>query len=366
MSETVACEAAPECPCCGAAGAVALTDCHDFVHGMDGRWDFRRCARCGSLWLDPRPAREALPMLYPDAYYTHTPPGAPLEPPPGFGMRAVFSLKLGIVAGAFNYGGLDARTPLPAVARAARRLAALPLLAGWAGHYVRFVPFRPGGQLLDVGSANGTFLLRMRELGWAVEGIEPDAAAAALAAEAGLSVYSGPVEEAPLEAERYDAITLHHVIEHFADPGSVLSRLAVALRPGGLLVSVSPNPCGLLARWFGRDWRGLEPPRHAALPGPRGYAALLARAGLQPVRIWTSTRTTPWMCYESLAIRRTGRTEAYRLRAGPEALASLARILAFAARAGEEVICSARKPAAAVTRSAASPSATASRPPGDA
>lgn len=340
-------EPVPACPVCGTDGPVELADCHDFVYGLEGRWAFRRCAQCSSRWLDPRPARAALPLLHPPAYYTHRAPGVPLQPPEGLTMQSVFSLKLGVVAGAFGYQDIVDQAPQLALAQLGRRLARLSVLADWAGHYVRFIPRRAGGRLLDVGSGNGTYLALMRALGWSVEGIEPDAGAGALARRAGLAIRSGTVEDLRLDAAIYDAITLHHVLEHFGNPGEVLRKLATGLRPGGLLVSISPNPQSVLSRWFGRDWRGLEPPRHPVLPTRAGYDSLLARAGLEPVRLWTSIRTTSWMLYESLVTRRTGHTEPYRVRPVPEALSALVHVLAFASGAGEEVICLARRPSRA-------------------
>ena len=58
-----------------------------------------------------------------------------------------------------------------------------------AGVHVRDLP-RPTGpaRLLDVGAANGEFLLRMRALGWEVAGLEPDPVAASLAQAAGFDV----------------------------------------------------------------------------------------------------------------------------------------------------------------------------------
>lgn len=317
-------------------------DCPDPVFELPGAWQFRRCPRCASLWLDPRPAPAARPALYPGRYYTHVPPPAPLAAPPGRLARRAFSAKLAVVAEAYGYAGLASRAPqdLSALGRLARRV---PALRRWAGFYVRFLPYQAGGRLLDAGCGNGAFLLQMQALGWEVAGLEPDPAAAALATAAGLPVAVADLAGATLPGERYDAITLAHVLEHVADPGVVLARLSAALRPGGRLVSISPNPAGLLAGWFGCAWRGLEPPRHLVLPSPAGYRLLLARLGLRG-QVWTSLRTLPWMGRESLAIRRAGQIGADPGRLAPAALGLVTRLAALPLpEAGEEVVVVATK-----------------------
>ena len=44
-----------------------------------------------------------------------------------------------------------------------------------------WLPWRPGGRLLEIGCGNGDRLDLFQELGWKVAGIEPDPSAALLA-----------------------------------------------------------------------------------------------------------------------------------------------------------------------------------------
>jgi 2-polyprenyl-3-methyl-5-hydroxy-6-metoxy-1,4-benzoquinol methylase len=340
----VKCEPVPYCPICGASGPVVRADCPDPIFGLTGPWSFRACEVCETWWLDPRPAPEEVPGLYGAGYYTHVPPPAPLAAPRTPAARLAFAFKLALVEHAFDYAGLSRRAR-PALGALGRLGAALPPLVRWAGFFVRFVPARPGGRLLEAGSGNGAFLAQMRALGWAVQGIEPDPGAARQAQAAGLDVQTCTVEDAVLATASFDAITMQHVLEHVADPRATLARLASAIRPGGLLVSISPNPRAWLGGRFGPAWRGLEPPRHHTLPGTRAYRRMLEPLGFR-VRTWTSLRTAGWMTRESLAIRRRGRAQPPD--AGPRAAWWIARARLAAlvdAEAGEEVICVAQKAA---------------------
>ncbi len=330
---------APDCPVCGGDGPVAFTGCRDHTSAVPGAWTFRRCRRCASLWLDPRPAPEAIPRLYPAEYFTHAPPQPPLQPPRAPWPRLRFSLTLAIIERAYGYPGLARRAPLRSGAIAGKILGRLPALATWAGYPVRFLRYRPRGRLLDVGAGNGAFLWLMGELGWDAVGLEPDHRAVESAAALGLRLIEGSVERVELAAQGYDAITLAHALEHLPAPQGALRALVAALQPGGVLVSISPNPAGVLARWFRRDWRELDPPRHLVLPSPRGYRLLLEHLGVQG-RVWTTMQLPFWVCRESLGVRRTGRFDGYRGWLLPRVLGWAARLAALAAPdGGEEVVC---------------------------
>lgn len=94
-----------------------------------------------------------------------------------------------------------------------------------------------------------------------------------------MDVSVGGIDALDAVNERYDVITLSHVIEHVGDPNDALLRLQGALKPGGRLWLETPNLGSLGYRLFGRNWRGLEPPRHLVLFNPRSLRESLARAG---------------------------------------------------------------------------------------
>jgi 2-polyprenyl-3-methyl-5-hydroxy-6-metoxy-1,4-benzoquinol methylase len=183
----------------------------------------------------------------------------------------------------------------------------------------------------------------MAKLGWKVMGIEPDAIAARYAQDQGLEVVVGRLEDTKLEPESFDAITLSHVIEHIPDPVHVFKVLSCALKPGGVLVSISPNPCGMLSRIFGISWRALDPPRHLVLLGPRALAELSCNFGLQPI-VLTGNWNAEWVARESISLRLYGDTFRYRRRWFPKLLAIVMAFLTLIQRTqGEEVVLIARK-----------------------
>ncbi|NUQ39403.1 MAG: class I SAM-dependent methyltransferase, partial [Caldilineales bacterium] len=135
------------------------------------------------------------------------------------------------------------------------------------------------GRLLDVGCGSGAYGASLLRLGWQVDGIEPDSAAAERARAAGVQVSAGDLFSSPLPAAAYDAITLWHVLEHLDDPVAGLRRLRPALKPGGLLLLETPNFAGLGARLTRSHWFHLDLPRHRVHFTPAGLAQALTLAG---------------------------------------------------------------------------------------
>ena len=261
------------CPVCGNdRRTVVYTGLRDRL-GAPGEWTLHRCAGCLSGYIDPRPTLGSVGRLY-ETYYTHEAPNGG-RAAPSAAARLREALLLGHVNARYGY---RMRPSVPVAGSIA--VAVFPGARGMASRRVRSLPHPAGGgRLLDVGCANGEFLIRMRDLGWEVEGIDPDPRAVEIAQAAGLDVRLGVLEEATAPDERYDAITLSHVIEHLHDPPAVLRACLRALRPGGRIWIATPNMDAHGRREFGPSWAGLDPPRHLVLFTRVALERALAEAG---------------------------------------------------------------------------------------
>jgi len=329
-----------ECPICARVGEVRWVGVTDRIWHVPGEWCYRQCRSHDVLWLDPQPANfSTVATLYPVDYPTHGKPGDLLAPRQGWIANFRLRVKCEILRHSFGYP-LECRDTWAHLL--GQMASTLPIIRQWAGYTVRFLHAR-NGRLLDVGSGNGTFLMLMAKLGWEVMGIEPDPIAARYAQGQGLEVVVGRLEDIKFEPESFDAITLSHVIEHISDPVHVFKVLSYALKPGGLLVSISPNPCGILSRIFGTSWRELDPPRHLVLLGPRALAELSCNFGLQPI-VWTGNWNADWVARESISLRLCGDAFSYRGQWFPKLLAVVLDFLTLIHRnIGEEVVLIARK-----------------------
>ena len=205
------------------------------------------------------------------------------------------------------------------------------------------------GRLLDVGCGSGETMLRFRELGWEVGGVEFDDAAARVAAERTGAPVVSTLDA--VEPASFDAVILDHVLEHLSDAGSILRGCARALRPRGRLALATPNPKSAGRSRFGPNWLHWDPPRHLALRGESGLRALARETGFEVDDLFSCAGSAHFVWYASRLIEREGRLPGIRVAglSAKERLAGLRFWLAEQARVrrgeacGEEWVLLARR-----------------------
>jgi SAM-dependent methyltransferase len=126
----------------------------------------------------------------------------------------------------------------------------------------------------------------LRRRGWSVMGTEASEMAARHARDVlGLPVATQDVQELRLGEGSLDVVTLYHVLEHLPDARGCLQEVHRALKPGGIVVVAVPNLDSLEARWTGRGWFHLDPPRHQFHFSKRALLRMLRELGFEPVRV---------------------------------------------------------------------------------
>lgn len=181
-----------------------------------------RCRRCGLIYVNPRPAPQALYGLYDENYFAHRD-----------------NCYTDEYFGYYDYIASKDK-----------------IKKSFVRHLKTIERFRRPGELLDVGCAAGYFLSSARERGWRVSGLDVSAFAVDTArrefgAEA---IKLATLLEAGYPAESFDAATLWDVLEHLPDPSANLREAWRILKPGGLLGLVIPNAGSAAARVMGRWW----------------------------------------------------------------------------------------------------------------
>ena len=137
------------------------------------------------------------------------------------------------------------------------------------------------GSLLDVGAGIGAFLNVMKEKGWDVTGVEPDAGARKNAKDLfGLDLKT--TESFYLLAENsFDAITLWHVLEHVHDLHKYVEQLKTLLKPGGRIFIAVPNYRAYDADKYKSYWAAYDVPRHLYHFSPEAVRRLVEQHGLK-------------------------------------------------------------------------------------
>jgi len=256
------------CRACGGEGETIHQKLRDRVFGAPGTWAMRQCRTCASLWLDPRPHPDDLSAAY-RTYYTHAEKG---------------------------------QGPLAGRSKAIKRL--VPGHRAAAAGDLAYLGDQPPGAVLDVGCGKGRTLTALSDLGWRARGVDMDPAGVETALAAGCDVSVGTIDDAVTEPGGYDAVVAVHVIEHVEEPAAMVDSALSLLRPGGLIVVVTPNADSWLAHRYGRRWRGLEPPRHLQIFTPRALRSLLVDAGYQTVSTSTTVRGANAMARAERQLRR--------------------------------------------------------------
>jgi SAM-dependent methyltransferase len=153
---------------------------------------------------------------------------------------------------------------------------------------------RSAQRWLDVGCSSGGFIKAAKTQGCNIEGVEPAPRAAAAAREAGLTVFTGTLQEAHFPDASFDAVSLSEVIEHLRDPASLLQEIRRLLKPNGVFSLTTGNAESWTMRWIGPRWEYLDLNRHGGHVSfftPSSLDLLAKRCGLKLVRLETRAVT---------------------------------------------------------------------------
>lgn len=231
------------CNICGSSDSAPVTvqnTCHVV-----------RCAGCGFVYVNPRPADSA----YKDLYVDYLPDR----------MDDPFAWK---------------RYMAEVFTRTAEMIEAA----------------RPDkGTSLDIGCGFGFFVEEMKGRGWKASGIDISAKAVGFASSRGLDVRPGSIEEPGVAEGSLDAITMFYVLEHLPDPLASLKKVRSLLKPGGVLVIRVPHttPLVRLLTVIGIKNNLYDPPFHLSDFSPECTRRILEKAGFTGIKQVIGGATLP-------------------------------------------------------------------------
>ena len=254
-------EPIPKCALCGSDSF------DDYSLGFDYEsltcancWKFVSCRNCKHVWLNPRPAIETLPIIYPPTYYAY-----------------------------------DFEHRINRIAVKAKEI----LDRKKFGSILRHATRAPQSYI-DIGCGSGRFLKLMELSGLkrsGIYGLELDEKVVLRLKEAGYQASCERVETASrIPKAGIDLATMFHVIEHVDNPVDVVQRVSEWLSPGGLFAIETPNLDSWDARLFKPTyWGGYHFPRHWHLFSPQTLRRMLEQVGLEVVSVKYTTGHSFWM-----------------------------------------------------------------------
>lgn len=231
-----------DCPACGNPGAV-----HQF---SKKGFEYEQCARCETLFVNPRPTYQDLMKIYVDSPSTR------------FWVEDFFR----------------------PTSEARREKMFTPRAKYIADHF----PSVRHGRTGDIGTGYGLFLEELKKL-WPESdllGIEPSVEMAAICREKGLKIAETSLEDMDL-SERFTLLTSFELFEHLHDPLSFLSRVWQLLEPKGYFFFTTLNGLGFDIQIFWENAKSVCPPHHLNFFNPYSIEIMLGRVGFEVVEIST-------------------------------------------------------------------------------
>lgn len=134
------------------------------------------------------------------------------------------------------------------------------------------------GTLLDIGAGTGDFLIKAKDVGWEILGVEPSEKARSLALSKGVTIIENTEI---LEDHSVDVITMWHVLEHVPDIEKQIKELKRLLKPSGTILIAVPNFNSFDAKHYGTYWAAYDVPRHLWHFSRTAMHKLFAREKLQ-------------------------------------------------------------------------------------
>ena len=118
-----------------------------------------------------------------------------------------------------------------------------------------------GKTILDYGCGVGDYLEFMQKNGYNVLGMEPNESARKIAQS---KVGEQKVVSTELKDinQKFDVITLWHVLEHIPNLNEIIEQLKNHLTENGTLVIAVPNHKSYDAEYYGQYWAAYDVPRH--------------------------------------------------------------------------------------------------------
>lgn len=257
-------ETVDQCPICSCATSTIALSATDHTVSQE-RFTIRRCDDCGFHFTSPRPDQNSIGKYY---------------------------LSEDYISHAAKAAGLKDRIYHRVRRRAIR------------SKHKLIQQHHATGSVLDVGCGTGDFLSYLKGNNYSTMGVEVSPDARALAEAKGLKV-AATLDAIPA-SEKFDVITLWHVLEHVPDPRHTLEQLHVRCSEDALLVIAVPDHSSWDREHYGEKWAAWDVPRHLSHFRRADMKRLFEGTGFEPIATKNMWFDAPYVSILSEQYRGTG------------------------------------------------------------
>ncbi|NOQ91313.1 MAG: methyltransferase domain-containing protein [Flavobacteriaceae bacterium] len=139
--------------------------------------------------------------------------------------------------------------------------------------------------ILDIGCGTGDFLEACKNNDWKITGVEPNEGARNLTIKkTEISIHTNIEEILENDSNKFDVITMWHVLEHVPNLQEYITSLKNLLRPNGVLIIAVPNYKSYDAVYYGKFWAAYDVPRHLWHFSQKSINLLFKDFGLELVK----------------------------------------------------------------------------------
>lgn len=173
----------------------------------------------------------------------------------------------------------------------------------------RYVPGK--GRFMDIGCGNGSVLYFFKKAGWEVRGLELSPVFAEHVRKSlNVEVEVANFLDYNYKGDKFDLVSLRHVLEHLPDSKEALNKISGLLTPHGYAHFEFPNINSLTHRiqrfrnrfkWLRKKYKAGYAPGHCNEFSKRSFMYLLNKTGFELVRWETySLKPVPDFIYNHL------------------------------------------------------------------
>jgi 2-polyprenyl-3-methyl-5-hydroxy-6-metoxy-1,4-benzoquinol methylase len=236
------------CPVCNSSEQELFLNCIDHTVSRE-TFSIQSCKGCGFKFTSPRPSADEIgPYYKSDEYISHS------------------DTKKGLISKLYHW---------------VRSYTLIKKLQLVMFHSVK------QGTILDFGCGTGAFLSVCKKNRWNVFGIEPDPGARRIAKEANEISSASSIHEfdSRFPEERFDAISMWHVLEHIHDLEAFFSFINQRLNSKGAVIVAVPNCSSYDAKKYKEFWAAYDVPRHLYHFTPKDIKTLFEKRGYKQVEL---------------------------------------------------------------------------------
>ncbi len=150
------------------------------------------------------------------------------------------------------------------------------------------------GNILDIGCANGAFLLSMKQFGdYGLYGLDIKNTGMNFK-ENSIDFKEGFLEELEYPVNFFDAVIIDNVLEHVPDPVLFMKKVITVLKPGGYIFGTTPNFRSLDRFVFQKYWGGFHMPRHIYVFNANNLEMFMTNMGISKTNFPITANAADW------------------------------------------------------------------------